>query len=44
MRKPRRNSAHREVWGVQDRSKRKDRNKERIALRNKVKGGVTLRD
>ena len=36
-RKTRSDTVHREVCGVQDRSKRKDRIRERLALRNKVK-------
>ena len=44
-RKPRRDTVQREVSGVQDRSKRKDRNRrERLALRNKVKKEEHLRD
>ena len=51
--KPRRDTAvHREVCGVQDKSKTKDRNRGRLALRNKVKeekhlevyGGVKIKN
>ena len=42
-RKPRKYTVHREVCGVQDRSKIKGRNKERLALRIKVKEEEHLR-
>ena len=32
-----RDTVHREICGVQDRSKRKHRNRKRLALRNEVK-------
>ena len=35
--KPRKYTVNREVCGAQYRSRRKDRNRERLALRNKVK-------
>ena len=43
VRKPRRYTAYREVWLVQDRSKRNNR-RERLALREKVKEENHLRD
>ena len=44
-RKPRRDTiVHREVWGVQDRSQRKDRNKGKASAKKQGEGGGTLRD
>ena len=40
--KPRRNTVHGEVWGVQDRSKRKDRNKGKASAKKQGEGGGTL--
>ena len=37
IRKPRRDTVHREVWGVQDRSRRRIEVRERLALLNRAK-------
>ena len=36
-------TVHREVWGVQDRSKRKDRNKGKASAKKKGERGATLK-
>ena len=41
-RKPRRDTVHREVWGVQGRSKRKDTNNVKASAKNEGKRGGTL--
>ena len=43
-RKPRRYTVHREVCGVQDRSKRKDRNKGKASAKKLGEGGGTVTD
>ena len=43
-RKPRRDTVHREVCGVQDTSKRKDRNKGKASAKKQGERGGTLRD
>ena len=43
-RKPRRHTVHRKVCGVQDRSKRKDRNKGKASAKEQGEKGGTLRD
>ena len=43
-RKPRRDTVHREVYGVQDRSKRKDRIKGKASAKKQGEGGGTIRD
>ena len=40
----RRDTVHREVWGVQDRSKRKDATKGKASAKTQGEGGGTLRD
>ena len=41
-RQPRRDTVHREVWGVQGRSKRKDTNNVKASAKNEGKRGGTL--
>ena len=43
-RKPRRDTVHREVYGVQERNERKDRNMERPSTKKQRERGGTLRD
>ena len=42
--KRRRDTVHREVCGVQDKSKKKDRNKGKARAKKKGEGGGRLRD
>ena len=43
-RKPRRGTVHREVCGIQEIKKRKDRNKGQASAKKQGEGGGTLRD
>ena len=42
-RKPGRDTVHREVWGIQDRSTRKDRNKGNGSAKEQGERGKTLK-